>query len=82
LPQARRSFKDSEDEHDRKAIDRLKRVHKQVMYLTENKLNASLEEDGYFPKEGRGRPRKRWCLKVAPSESLLPVKPTLKVIEG
>lgn len=65
-------FKDSEDEPDRKVINRLKGVHAQVMALTEGKLCASLEEDGLFPQEGRGRPSKRWCLKVGPSESLLP----------
>lgn len=71
-------FKDCEDEPDRKVINRLKRVHAQIMHLTDSKLNADLVEDGLFPKQGRGRRKKRWCLKVGPSQPLIPPRPSIK----
>ena len=60
-------FKDSEKEPDRNTISRLTRYHKELMVATAHRLNASLEQDGFFPKQGKGAKQKRWVLKVGPS---------------
>ena len=63
-------FRDRDSERDRDIIRRLKSYHSEIMLATDGRLNAELVERGHFPTEGRGRPRKRWALKVGPSRSL------------
>lgn len=67
-------FKDAENEPDRKVIAKLRKIHALIMAATDDRLVARLDEDGYFPRQGPGRPRKRWCLHVGPSQSLFPDK--------
>lgn len=61
------------DEPDRNTIARIQRYHQLIMQATRGSLNASIEEAGYFPKKKgqRGRPKKRWVLKVGPSRSIV-----------
>ena len=65
-------FRDTEAEADREIIRRLKGYHREIMLATGGRLQAELLERGTFPSQGRGRPRKRWALRVGPSKSLLP----------
>lgn len=53
-------------ERERKTIERLRRVHDEVMTATGGRLNASLEVVD-LERKGRGQPRKLWGLRVAPS---------------
>lgn len=62
-------FRDSEKEPERNVIGRLQRYHDEVMLATGWKLDAELCE--MKVKGGRGRPKKRWYLKVRPSEPLI-----------
>jgi len=64
-------FRDSDVEADRAVIRRLLAYHREIMLATGGRLNADLVEKGHFPTTGRGRPKKRWVLKVRPSKSLL-----------
>lgn len=61
------------DEPDRNTIARIQRYHDLIMQATRGSLNASIEEAGHFPKKKgqRGRPRKRWVLKVGPSRKIV-----------
>ena len=65
-------FRDKDTEADRAVLRRLQGYHNEIMRATGGRLNASLIEKGTFPSEGRGRPRKRWALRVGPSKTLLP----------
>ena len=65
-------FRDKEGEADRAIIRRLKAYHKEIMSATDGRLQAELIEKGHFPTSGRGRPRKRWVLRVGPSKQLFP----------
>lgn len=64
-------FKDSPDEPDRAVIWRLKRYHDEIDRATGGRLGAELLEDDPLPHSGRGRPSKRWMLKVSPGGSVL-----------
>lgn len=63
-------FKDGR-EPDRNTIARLMKYHRQLMIATNNRLQAEIIEDGYFPREGRGPKKKRWKLLVGPSEKIV-----------
>lgn len=64
-------FRDTEAEADREIIRRLQGYHREIMLATGGRLQAELVERGTFPPQGRGRPKKRWALRVGPSQSLL-----------
>ena len=64
-------FRDKPGDRDRDIIRRLQRYHREIMEATGGRLKANLVEKGFFPPTGRGRPRKRWALRVAPSQPLL-----------
>ncbi len=63
-------FRDGK-EPDRNAIARLKRYHDEIMLATKGRLKASIVHDGFFPSTGRGRPKKRWVLKVGKSDAII-----------
>lgn len=60
-------------EPDRNTIARLEKYHKLIMLATRGNLKASIEQIGHFPKEKgqRGRRKKRWGLKIHPSEPIV-----------
>lgn len=60
-------------ESDRNTMARLRKYHDLIMTATRGNLKASLEEIGYFPKPKgqRGRRKKRWGLKVHPSQPIV-----------
>lgn len=60
-------------EPDRNTIARLRKYHKLIMTATRGNLKASIEQMGYLPREKgqRGRPSKRWVLKVHPSNPIV-----------
>lgn len=58
-------------EPDRNTIARLQKYHKEIMFVTNKRLNAQLIEDTSLPQEGRGRKKKRWKLCVGPSEKIV-----------
>ena len=63
-------FKDGQKEPDRTVIQRLKKYHSMIQTATRGRLKATLEEDGYFKSTG-GRPRKRWAVRIFPSQSIV-----------
>ena len=58
-------------EPDRNTIARLQKYHKEIMFVTNNRLNAIFIEDKSLPQKGRGRKKKRWKLCVGPSEKIV-----------
>ena len=58
-------------ERPRKTIERLRRIHDEIMTATGDRLQASLEVVGTAKPEGRGRPRKLWGLRVGPSNPVI-----------
>lgn len=64
-------FRDSPKEADRHVIRRLKRYHEEIRVATGGRLSATFFEDEPARVARRGRPKKRWSLRVAPSSSLL-----------
>ena len=63
-------FKDTPNEDDRKVIHRLQNYHRVLMEFTGGRLNATWVEQT-VPSKGRGRPKKRWSLKIGPSKPIL-----------
>lgn len=72
-------FRDSTKEPDRKIIHRLRAYHREIMVATGGRLNAEIVEKGVFKPDGPGRPKKKWCLRVGPSNLLAPGRLSLKV---
>lgn len=58
-------------EEERAVIRRLLKYHQEIMLATGGRLNAQLVEHGTFPSTARGRRRKRWILRVGPSQPLV-----------
>lgn len=65
-------FKDGPKERDSHVIDRLQKYHEQIMRPYGGRLNAVLEQVGYFPRSRKGGPRKeQWQLRVGPSQRII-----------
>jgi hypothetical protein len=64
-------FKDSGKESDRHVVRRLQGYHEEIMAATGDRLTAEWVEVEPLQSGGRGRPKKRWALKVGPSKSVL-----------
>lgn len=65
-------FKDNPEESDNQTIRRLQRYHEDVMRCTGGRLNAVLEQDGFFPRSPKGGRRKaRWKLRIGPSKKIV-----------
>jgi hypothetical protein len=62
-------FRDGK-EQDRHCIERLLAYHAEIVRATGGRLDARLEEAKPLPSTS-GRPRKRWVLRVGPSEPLI-----------
>lgn len=60
-------------EPDRNTVARLRKYHRVIMTATRGNLKADIEEVGYLPREKgqRGRPSKRWALKIHPSKPIV-----------
>ena len=60
-------------EHDRNTVIRLQKYHDIIMTATRGNLKASIEQSGYLPRQTgqRGRPAKRWVLKIHPSKPIV-----------